>query len=43
MPLAEDLGGLLSMGSPNQMCLGCKAQAAGQEGPEILQILSFLQ
>lgn len=39
MPLAEDLGGLLSVGSPNQMCLGCRTQAAGQEGPEMPQIL----
>lgn len=43
MPLAADLGGHLSMGSSNQTCLGCRAQAAGQEGPEMLQILSFLQ
>lgn len=35
-------GGLLSTGSPSQMCLGCRAQATGQEGPEMLQILSFL-
>lgn len=27
------------MGSPNQMCLGRRAQAAGQEGPEMLQML----
>lgn len=43
MPLDDNLGALLSTGSPNQMCLGCRAQAAGQEVPEMLQILSFLQ
>lgn len=26
MPLAEDLGGLLSLGRPNQMHLGCRAR-----------------
>lgn len=40
MPLgeADNLGGLLSTGSSNQMWLGCRVQAAGQEGPEMLQI-----
>lgn len=41
MPLADNLGGV-STGSPNQLCLGYTAQAASQEGPEMLQILAFL-
>lgn len=43
MPRAGDPGGLLSTGSPNQMRLGLRSQAAGQQRPETLQTGSFLQ